>query len=146
MTQATTQDTASYQAELSVSAEPERVLRALTTLEGLSGWWSPVTGTTETGGELQFVHKNPEPLVVEVVQADESGVRWHVLDYPGDPEWIDTSISFVLSRTPTGTRGEFAHDGLTPALECFEWCSPGWDYFLASFVRYLETGTGNPLP
>ena len=37
---------------------PDKVYEALTTIEGLSGWWTDdTTGTAEVGGVVQFIDR-----------------------------------------------------------------------------------------
>lgn len=49
--------------------------------------------------------------------------------------------------TGSGDGGElhFRHRGLTPALDCIEECTRGWDHFLQSLRTYVEMGRGMPL-
>ena len=56
-----------------------------------------------------------------------------------------TEIAFRLTPTIDGkTRLDFEHVGLVPGLECYDRCSTGWNYFLASLRQYAETGSGTP--
>jgi len=134
-----------YQAELTLSATPEAVFDALTTIDGLAGWWTPVTGDGLAGGELTFTF-GPTAYAVMRVDAAEPGVRvrWtnracHLAD------WVGTTIHFDLTETAAGgTELRFRHAGLTPSLECYTDCKSGWDHFIPSLRAYLETGTGNP--
>jgi uncharacterized protein YndB with AHSA1/START domain len=137
----------SYRSQVQFSKPPEVVFDALTTLAGLAGWWSPVTGSGATGGELRLDHNHPDPLVISVAAADRPrSVAWTVLAYPLNPEWVGTHITFTLRPSRAGgTILEFRHDGLTPQLECYDHCSRGWDYFLPSLRDHVETGTGSPL-
>lgn len=137
----------SYQAQVQFSKAPEVVFDALTSLSGVAGWWSPVTGSAAAGGELSLVHRHDDPLVMSVDTADQSRmVVWTVLSYPLNPEWVGTRITFLLRPSQNGgTTLEFRHQGLTPQLECYEHCSRGWDHFIPSLRDYVETGTGTPL-
>jgi hypothetical protein len=42
------------------------------------------------------------------------------------------------------TELRFRHEGLTSELDCIEMCTRGWDHFIASLGRYVETGHGMP--
>jgi uncharacterized protein YndB with AHSA1/START domain len=135
-----------YEASLELECTPQAAFEALTTVEGLAGWWTSVTGDGSPGGELQFQFGQGAPLVMHVDAADSgSRVQWTCLRYDPLPDWVGTSISFEL--TPDGSGGcalAFRHRGLTPKLECFDGCKSGWDHFLPSLERYAETGTGHP--
>lgn len=135
---------ASYRRVLAIGAH---ALDALTSLAGLDGWWSPVTGSGTAGGELRLNHRHPEPLVIHVDVAERPrSVAWTVLDYPLNPEWSGTRITFELSPGQGGgTTLQFLHLGLTADLECYDHCARGWEHFLPSLRDYVETGTGSPL-
>ena len=50
-----TLDDAGYAADGDIAGPIRRVFEALTTLDGLAGWWTPsVTGTPTAGGETTF--------------------------------------------------------------------------------------------
>ena len=59
-------------------------------------------------------------------------------------EWKGTIIKWEIVADETGSNVTFTHQGLVPALECYDICEAGWDYFLGSLKNYLETGKGNP--
>ena len=59
-------------------------------------------------------------------------------------EWKGTAIVWKSTGNETGTRITLTHKGLIPKLECFEICRTGWNYFLQSLKKYLETGKGYP--
>ncbi|WP_214324894.1 SRPBCC family protein [Nonomuraea sediminis] len=127
--------TDAYASELHLARPPDAEFDALTSLTGLAGWWSPMTGDAAAGGELRH------PLVISVEAAERPReVAWAVADYPLQPDWVGTRITFTLRAEGDGTVVEFCHDGLTPRLEC----SQGWDHFLPSLRDYVETGSGRP--
>lgn len=137
-----------YARELSFACAPERVFNALTTLEGLSRWWtSRPSGQPGPGGDLELVFARHEQKIVlhvdEVV--DGSRVVWTCTTHTGHPEWEGTKIVFELieDQEKNGTL-RFRHMGLTPNLSCYRTCEPGWDYFLASLLSWAEHGTGTP--
>ncbi len=60
-------------------------------------------------------------------------------------EWVGTRVIFRLTPVDGGrTRLDFEHIGLVPAMECYDLCRDGWDYFLPSLQKYAETGRGTP--
>jgi uncharacterized protein YndB with AHSA1/START domain len=134
-----------YQSRLTLDASTDTVFDALTTIEGLAGWWTPVTGDGLAGGELTFSFA-PEAYVVMRVDAAERGVgvRWTALACHFE-DWVGTSVHFDLEALESGgTELRFRHAGLTPRLECFSDCKSGWDHFIPSLRAYVETGTGHP--
>ena len=79
------------------------VYKALTTVEGLSGWWTTDTqGESKVGGVLQFRFGAGgfDMKVLELHPAKR--VLWQVVD--GPEEWIGTKISFDLEQ-----RGRLDH-------------------------------------
>jgi len=78
-------------------------------------------------------------------------VIWEVVEANHDlevlakrDEWDGTTIVWTIREDEGGSRITFVHEGLSPALECFEICASGWTYFLGSLKSYLETGRGRP--
>jgi hypothetical protein len=134
-----------YQSQLTLTASADAVFDALTTIRGLSAWWTSVTGDGLAGGELTFSFGLAAQAVMRVDAAERGvGVRWtniacHVED------WVGTTVQFDIEATPAGgTELRFRHAGLTPRLECYSDCKSGWDHFIPSLRAYVETGTGNP--
>lgn len=134
-----------YQSGLTLTASADAVFDALTAIEGLSGWWTSVTGDGLTGGELTFSF-GPAALAVMRVDAAERGVgvRWtNVACHLED--WVGTTLRFDIEAMPAGgTELRFRHAGLTPRLECYSDCKSGWDHFIPSLRAYVETGTASP--
>jgi uncharacterized protein YndB with AHSA1/START domain len=134
-----------YQATVEIAAPPEAVFDALTTLDGLAGWWTEATGDARAGGEVRFHFTDRIPAVMRVEDAAPERVRWTCLGYTILPDWGGTTITFALSPRPgAGTTLAFRHRGLTPRLECYDGCKNGWDFFLPSLRAYAETGQGTP--
>jgi uncharacterized protein YndB with AHSA1/START domain len=133
-----------YQAQLIIAGSPDAVFDAVTTLQGLAGWWTAVTGDGRTGGELTFSFGPASDAVMRVDAAERAvGVRWTTIACHVE-DWVETTVHFDLEETPTGTALRFRHGGLTPRLECFSDCKSGWDHFMTSLRAYVETGTGYP--
>jgi len=127
------------------SSSPDEVFAALTTLEGLSGWWaSDTSGDTEPGGVIAFRFA-PGGFDMKVVQLEPGKkVVWEVVDGPA--EWIGTEVSWELSQVDDYTIILFAHRGWAEQVEFMYHCSTKWATFLLSLKQLLETGTGAPDP
>ena len=136
-----------YAASLTIAAPIETVYAALTTADGLRGWWTCRTdGSPEPGGEIRFEFTDYDIYKVMRVVASTrpTSVRWLCVDCKLT-DWIGTTLDFELTASgPATTELSFTHKGLQPALECFESCEAGWDYYLRSLASYAETGTGQP--
>jgi uncharacterized protein YndB with AHSA1/START domain len=136
---------ADYTRDVAFDVPADRIFDALTTLEGLAGWWTPiVSGTPTPGGEIRFGFTGlDEEIVMHVHQATRpSTVIWRCVMHTGHPEWGDTRIVFELEPG----RLRFRHIGLIPRLTCYGTCEAGWERFLPSLVEYAEHGIvgGNP--
>ena len=127
------------------SSSPSDVYKALTTLEGLSAWWTTTTeGETDVGGVLRFRFGNGgfDMRVVELHPA--SRVLWQVVD--GPEEWVGTKISFDIEQRDEWTIVLFKHAGWKAPVEFMHHCSTKWAVFLLSLKSFLETGKGAPWP
>ncbi len=134
-----------YTANVSFTVGPAGVVTALTTLDGLAGWWTEASGDGHQGGELAFTFADPEPVRMRVDLVRPDLVQWTCLGYRKVPDWGGTVLHFALTaRADGGCELAFRHEGLTPAVECFEDCRNGWNHFMPSLRSYVETGIGSP--
>ena len=125
------------------SSSPDDVYAALTTIDGLSGWWTTDThGDPDLGGKIEF--RFPEGgFDMEVVELTPGEVvRWRVTD--GPREWIGTFVDWRLSRSDGFTIVRFTHEGWAEPVEFLSHCSTKWAVFLLSLKALIETGTGSP--
>ena len=127
------------------SASSSDVYEALTTIEGLSAWWTTTTqGDNNIGGVLQFRFGNGG-FDMKVLELDPARrVLWQVVD--GPEEWIGTKISFDLRREGDWTIVLFKHAGWKEPVEFMHHCSTKWAVFLLSLKSMVETGKGAPEP
>ena len=121
------------------------VYAALTTVQGLSGWWADNTqGDSRVGGVLQF-RFDAGGIDTKVVELrDPQRVLWEVVD--GPEEWIGTTISFDLKQDGDYVSVLFKHQGWKEPVEFMHHCSTKWAIFLMSLKSLVETGQGAPDP
>jgi uncharacterized protein YndB with AHSA1/START domain len=122
------------------------VFVALTTLEGVGGWWMPdVVGSAEPGGALTF-RFDGEHVTMRVAHADApSLVVWECTESTRFAEWVGTSVWFTITpRDSSGTDIELRHVGLRPTCDCFEICAPGWDHYVESLAAFAHGDGGRP--
>jgi uncharacterized protein YndB with AHSA1/START domain len=140
--------TTNYRTTVRVKAPADVVFDAVTTVEALAAWWSPVTGSGLTGGELRFPMVAGEPpLLIRVDEATRPAtVRWTVAECTFMQDWVGTQPTFTI--TPLGEDAcelTFEHLGLNDELECKDMCSRSWDHFVRTSLRELaEGGPGAP--
>jgi len=119
--------------------------KALTTRDGLSGWWTTDTrGDSKVGGILLFRFGTGgfDMKVLELHPVTR--VLWEVVD--GPQEWIGTKISFDLKQEGDWTIILFKHQGWKEPVEFMHHCSTKWAVFLLSLKSLLEAGKGAPWP
>jgi uncharacterized protein YndB with AHSA1/START domain len=123
-----------------ISAKADRVLEALTTVEGIQKWWSSEThGDASQGGTFQFRGNR-----LEVIHVDPNLVTWR---YSGPAEdWVGTEIRFRLEWRDGQTYVLFSHEGWREANAFMHHCSTKWATFLLSLKGMLEGGEGRPEP
>ena len=124
---------------------PDKVYEALTTIEGLAGWWTDdTTGTAEVGGVVQFRFP-PGGFDMEVVeQRPNESVEWKVVD--GPEEWIGTTVNWQLRQDGDYTIVMFKHQDWKEPVEFMHHCSTKWATYLMSLKSLVETGKGAPAP
>ncbi len=139
-----------FAADFLVDQTPEKVFNAITNVHN---WWSEdFEGSSqklndEFGVRFGDVHHSTQKIV-EIVSGEK--VVWQVMGshlnfIKEKSEWTGTRISFEISKQGSKTRVRFTHIGLVPAIECFNDCSGGWNYYLMqSLLPLITTGKGAP--
>jgi uncharacterized protein YndB with AHSA1/START domain len=130
---------------IGVTASPDEVYTALTTVDGLAGWWTQDTeGDGETGGLLKF-RFDVGGFDMKVLDARPAElVLWEVVEGPA--EWVGTRIRFELKQEDGFTIVLFRHEGWREPVEFMYHCSTKWATFLMSLKQMVETGKGEPAP
>ncbi|BDT92042.1 activator of HSP90 ATPase [Nocardia sputorum] len=129
-----------------IEAPVDEVYAALTTTEGLAGWWASDTrGTSdELGGLIEF--RFGAGGFDMRVRALDPGKRvlWEVVG--GPDEWIGTEVDWTIDQAGDYTVVLFAHRGWKEPVEFMHHCSTKWAVFLLSLKSLVETGKGAPDP
>ncbi|PWT93493.1 MAG: hypothetical protein C5B55_04445 [Blastocatellia bacterium] len=122
--------------------DPEKVYRALTTKEGLTGWWS--TSVNVQPGIIRFYFGgdfNPE---MEVTKLEPNRlVEWKCVG--GHDKWRDNTFTFEL-RDVNGEAHLMFVQVYAQELsdEDYGTYNFNWGYYLGSLKHLCETGTGTP--
>jgi hypothetical protein len=127
------------------SSSLDDAYKALTTLKGLSGWWTNETqGESKVGGVILF-RFGAGGIDMKVLELDPARrVLWEVVGGPA--EWIGTKVSFEFRQDGEWTIVFFKHQGWKEPVEFMHHCSTKWAVFLLSLKSLLETGKGAPAP
>jgi uncharacterized protein YndB with AHSA1/START domain len=126
-------------------SSPIGVYHALTTVEGLSGWWTETGGEPDKiGGTINF-RFGKGGMDMTVIEA-EPGKRvvWEVAG--GHGPWRGTRLTFDLRLQEATTIVLFGHLGWPEPTELFAHSTTKWAVFLLSLKQFLETGRGRPVP
>lgn len=131
---------------LLIEAPVEKVYEAITTKEGLAGWWTPdTTAKAEVGSILRFGFGSDYFKKMEVTDLKPySLVKWRCIQAFED--WIGTTLTFELEPHQKGTVLLFHHDGWKSYTSEFASCSFDWALFFRSLKFLCETGKGFPYP
>lgn len=130
---------------ISTSADVTQAMSAITSLEGLSKWWTTdTTGDPLKGGIIAFRFGGGGPdMSVETVTENE--VIWKCVS--GPEEWLGTTIEFCFQEKESdSTALYFTHRGWAGETPFHYHCSMKWASFLLSLKEYLELGQGRPFP
>lgn len=128
---------------------------AIKKISNVPAWWGiTFSGSAEKQGDKFVVKMGGESFfdftVTELVPAKK--VVWLVTDcympwYNDKKEWANTRLIFDLTENNPNTTIKFTHEGLTPNVECYKDCEPGWTHWiLTSLYSYLTTGEGKFRP
>ena len=133
-----------------INAPGGEVYKALTTREGLAGWWTNNTqAENKVGGALHFRFNAGgaeiggfEMKALELQPAKR--VLWQVVG--GPEEWVGTRIGFELHQSGEHAIVLFKHQGWKEPVEFMHHCSTKWAMYLMSLKSLMETGKGTPNP
>jgi hypothetical protein len=128
--------------------------QAFEAIMDIHGWWH--TGVTGAVGAIGDVFDFYVPgihhskiRVEELVPGER--IVWKVLEthltfVDDEREWVGSEIRFDIAASDDGAAITFTHLGLTPAEQCWDRCSAGWNIWARdSLSAFIETGVGNPL-
>lgn len=126
-----------------IKATPEKVYKAVTTQDGLEGWWcKQTTAKPELGFVNIFIFgKFRNEMKVTELFANKR-TEWECIN--SIDEWIGTKISFDLEEKNGNTILRFTHGGWKEVTDTYAGCNYDWAQFMKSLKTLCETGTGTP--
>lgn len=134
-----------------IQSEPYKVFDSLSSIEGISNWWTSDTSGEATMGSLvvtRFRNLDGSEMgtikfeVIDLVSNQK--VQWKFLE--GPTEWIGTEVVFELLQEGIYTIVLFRHMNWAEEVEFMAHCSLKWAVFLLSLKQYIEEGKGSPSP
>lgn len=150
-----------------IGAPVEKVYNAVTSQEGLSAWWTPLTSAVPTVNSIAhfpFGDNYFKEMKITALKPFEL-VEWNCIK--GADEWIGTNLTFKLlpvdkatlpiaypelngqaeqQQHEEGTLLIFHHNNWDAYTLMFAECSYTWGQFLKSLKLYCESGKGMPWP
>lgn len=126
--------------QFDIDAEPDQVMTALTTANGVERWWSrPVEGSPgDDGGTFRISFPNvPQPFEFAVDRNDRS-MAWRTLSFP--PWWAGTTIQWQVEEADEGpgSRLVFTHEGFAPDDSIIPVITPAWAQFIFGLKDAVE--------
>ncbi len=140
-------ETNDFTATILVDQKPEQVFNAINTPQQ---WWSgEFEGSSDhLNDEFTYRYKDmhySKQTVTEFVPNER--VVWQVTDsylsfIEDKEEWTSSKMIFEISASDDKTRLKFTHQGINPAVECYDACSNAWGQLIGqSLYNYITTGT-----
>ena len=134
-----------------IKAPVSKVYAALSTVEGVGGWWTKnISGSSKIKGtiEVRFHSSDGKEIGhmnMEVMALDPNKkVHWRFTS--GPEEWVGTDVIFNLSQDGDYTIVLFGHKKWREANDFTAHCSMKWATFLLSLKELVESGKGKPSP
>ena len=131
--------------KITIDGSEEEVFEAITTVNGLKGWYSSdVSGKGDKGGEMTFSFTEKEgPLRWKVTEAERGSlVRWECIQGPGKS--AGTTATFHLSGSGNKTIVEFEHEGFQESDEKLKTCNTLWGALMHHLKQFVETEQPKP--
>jgi uncharacterized protein YndB with AHSA1/START domain len=149
--------------EVWIGAEPSKVFDAITTREGLDGWWGKaVAAEARLDSVVELDHGLGQPLRMRIIELTLGrSLTWRCLSEfrnPGMPgsEWLGHRLTFELQagsdeldsawlreRLRLAASGgltilQFTHTGWTPDARWLAFCNTSWGVTLDGLKRHCE--------
>lgn len=128
-----------------IHAPPTDVFKALTTQEGVTGWWSTKASLESgQGGVIRFTFLGDfHPHMKQVRLVEPERVEWLCID--GHPNWKDNRFTFLLRDRNGETSLRFVQEYAQELDDdTYGTYNFNWGYYLYSLKRLCEEGRGTP--
>lgn len=128
-----------------IHAAPDKVYQALTTKDGLKGWFTTkVGGDVREGQDVTMDFDGKEPFRWRMTQfKPETRVHWDCLEGSGSAK--GTAVTYVLTGEGQGqTVIECDHDGWPEGHEALATCNTLWGILMGRLKEFSESGKANP--
>ncbi|MFN0276659.1 MAG: SRPBCC family protein [Chitinophagales bacterium] len=125
-----------------INAPRERVFEAISTIKGLSNWWTINTsGDSSKNKIIRFTFgemEGPQMKVVEITPNER--IKWECV--AGSDGWIGHTFTFFLDENDGKTRVRFSHELWPEDDDFYAACCFSWGRYMESLRQYCQTGKG----
>lgn len=127
-----------------IATTPERLYEALTTQQGIAGWWTPEVEAEPTVGSINEMRFLGTTLKFRVDALEPArSVAWSTVEAPA--QWDDTQVLFHITPEDDDLVNlQFRHRGFASSEDGFGITSYSWAQYMRSIKLLLETGEGEP--
>jgi hypothetical protein len=124
---------------------------AIKKISNVPEWWGVTfTGSAEKQNDQFIIKMGVDSFFNFTVSELIPGKRvvWLITDcnmpwYSDKKEWANTRLIFDVAGNNGVTELRFKHEGLTPEVECYKDCAPGWTHWInTSLSSYFTAGRG----
>ena len=124
---------------------------AIKKISNVAEWWGvSFTGNSEKQNDKFIIKMGGDSFFDFSVSELIPGKRvvWLVTYcnmpwYSDKKQWANTKLIFAVTEKNGLTTLNFMHVGLTPEVECYKDCAPGWMHWIkTSLFSYFTTGKG----
>ncbi len=145
--------TEEYKISVGINSDTQKIFNALT--KHIDKWWGTFDGSAENIGDEFEVSFDKDSYwgfrIIELIpnekvvwKCNESHQDHHVKGM--DKEWLNSTLHWKLIEENENTFIDFYHEGLYTTNACYDVCSSGWNFYIATSLKeFLETGKGQPL-
>jgi uncharacterized protein YndB with AHSA1/START domain len=137
---------ATHSHTITIDAPKEDVFKAITTKDGLQGWYTAkAEGDAGHEQEIKLHFKTKEGPFHWKVQITKPGstVRWECLQGPGSS--VGTTAVFQLADKGDGrTTVDLDHEGVDESDEKLRVCNTMWGALMLHLKKYVETKRSEP--
>jgi uncharacterized protein YndB with AHSA1/START domain len=130
--------------KITINAPKSRVFDALSTKDGLKGWYtSQVEGEVGQGKIVVLGFRDEVPFRWRVVEmTSPTRIQWECVEGPGAA--AATRVDFRLSDRDGGTTVECDHHGFDETDKALKSCNTRWGILLGRLRDFAETA--KPVP
>ena len=125
-----------------IKAAREKVFEAISTINGLSNWWTKETsGDASLNGTIVFrfgPHGGFDMKVSEYIKNEK--ITWTCVE--SSHGWKGHFFTFILDENDGKTRVRFSHDGYESQDDGYAGVNFSWGRYMESLRQLCQTGKG----